>query len=186
MMALLGEALDHIEWKNSFRADGFSASIYTIIVTVTAGLGQTIILGGINVFGYISPSSTAEVINQPSAMKTFFAWCFVGVPMVGYLIGALLMSLYDLEDKMQQISADITARHKAEAEARGEVYISPEEKAALEQEELERKAEEKRVEELKEKCAKKGLNFEEEEKKYQDALAAQKAKAEAKAAKKKR
>ena len=106
--------------------------------------------------------------------------------MVGYLIGAFLMSLYDLEDKMKQISADITARHKAEAEARGEVYISPEEKAALEQEEQERKAEEKRIEELKAKCAKQGLDFAAEEKKYQDALAAQKAKAEAKAAKKRK
>lgn len=106
--------------------------------------------------------------------------------MVGYLLGALLMSFYNLEGKMKQISADITARHKAEAEARGEVYISPEEKAALEQEELERRAEEKRVEELKAKCEKKGLNFEEEEKKYQDALEEKKAKAEAKAAKKKR
>lgn len=186
MMALLGEALDHIEWKNSFRADGFSASIYAVMVTVTAGLGQTIILGGINAFGYISPSSTAEIIKQPAAMQTFFTWCFVGVPMVGYLIGALIMSVYDLEDKMKQISADITARHKAEAEARGEVYISPEEKAALEQEEMERKAEEKRIEELKAKCAKKGLNFEEEEKKYQEKLAADIAKAEAKAAKKKK
>ena len=92
------------------------------------------------------------------------------------------MSFYDLEGKMKQISADITARYKAEAEARGEVYVSPEEKAALEQEELERKSEEKRIEELKAKCVKKGLNFEEEEKKYQDALAANKAKAEAKAA----
>lgn len=186
MMALLGEALDHIEWKNSFRADGFSASVYSIIITVTAGLGQTIILGGINLFGYISPASTAEVISQPPAMQTFFAWCFVGTPMVGYLIGALLMSFYDLEGKMKQISADIAARHKAEAEARGEVYISPEEKEAAEQEELERRAEEKRVEELKAKCAKKGLNFEEEEKKYQDALAAKKAKAQAKADRKKK
>jgi hypothetical protein len=42
------------------------------------------------------------------------------------------------------------------------------------------------VEELKAKCEKKGLNFEEEEKKYQDALEEKKAKAEAKAAKKKR
>lgn len=106
--------------------------------------------------------------------------------MVGYLIGALLMSFYDLEGKMKQISADITARHKAEAEARGEVYVSPEEKAVLEQEEQERKAEEKRIEELKAKCAKKGLDYAVEEKKYQDALAARKARAEAKAAKKKK
>ena len=56
----------------------------------------------------------------------------------------------------------------------------------MEQEEQERKAEEKRIEELKEKCAKKGLNFDEEEAKYQAKLAEAKAKAEAKAAKKKK
>ena len=93
---------------------------------------------------------------------------------------------YDVEEKIPQISADITARHKAEAEARGEVYVSPEEKAAQELAEQERIAEEKRIEELKAKCAKKGLKFEEEEAKYQAKLAEQKAKEEAKAAKKKK
>lgn len=186
MMAMLAEALDHIEWQNGFRADGFSASVNTIIITVSAGIGQSIILGGISAFGYIAPTSNVEVITQPGAVQTFFSWCFVGVPMIGYLIGSLLMLVYDVEDKMPQITADITARHKAEAEARGEVYISPEEKAAIEQEELEKKAEEKRIEELKEKCAKKGLDFQEEERKYQEKLAAQRAKEEAKAKKKKK
>lgn len=184
--AQLAESLDHIEWKNGFRADGFSASVNSIIITVSAGIGQSLILGGINHYGYIAPSVNTEIINQPDAMKTFFSWCFVGVPMVGYLLGALIMTFYDIEARMPQISADITARHKAAAEARGEVYVSPEEKAAIEQEEQERKAEAKRVEELKEKCAKKGLKFEEEEAKYQAKLAADRAKAEAKAAKKKR
>ena len=41
-------------------------------------------------------------------------------------------------------------------------------------------AEEIRVKELREKCAKKGLDFETENKKYLDALAAKKAKAERK------
>lgn len=186
MMAMLAEALDHVEWKNGFRADGFSASVNTIVITVAAGIGQTIILGGISAFGYIAPASNVEVIAQPEAIRTFFSWCFVGVPMVGYLIGSLLMLIFDVENKMPQITADITARHKAEAEARGEVYISPEEKAAIEQEELEKKAEEKRIEELKEKCAKKGLDFQEEERKYQEKLAAQRAKEEAKAKKKKK
>lgn len=180
MAAQMAEALDHIEWKNGFRADGFSASVNSILITVSAGIAQSVILGGINHFDYIAPSSAAEIINQPDAMKTFFAWCFVGVPMVGYLLGSLIMTFYDIEKKMPQISADITARHKAEAEARGEVYVSPEEKAAIEQEEQERKAEAKRIEELKAKCAKKGLNFEEEEAKYQAKLAEEKAKAEKK------
>lgn len=186
MAAMLAEALDHIEWKNGYRADGFSASVVSIIITVTAGIGQSIIIGGISAFGYIAPESTTQMINQPDAMKTFFSWCFVGIPMIGYLIGSLLMLRYDVEEKLPQISADITARHKAEAEARGEIYISPEEKATLELAEQERIAEEKRIEELKEKCARKGLNFADEEAKYQAKLAEQKAKEEAKAAKKKK
>ena len=175
--AQLAEALDHIEWKNGFRADGFSASVNSILITVMAGVGQSIIIGGINHFGYIAPSSNTEMITQPVAMQSFFNWCFVGIPMIGLLLGAFIMTFYDIETKIPQISADIIARHKAEAEARGEVYISPEEKAAMEQEEQERKAEEKRIEELKAKCAKKGLNFEEEEAKYQAKLAEAKAKA---------
>ena len=185
MAAQLAEALDHIEWKNGYRADGFSASVYSIIITVAAGAAQTILLAGISGLGYITPTSAADVITQPAALQTFFKWCFVGVPMIGYLIGSLLMIRFDVEEKMPQISADITARHKAEAEARGEVYYSPEEKAAMEQAEQDKIAEAKRIEELKARCAKKGLNFDEEEAKYQAKLAEKKAKEAAKAAKKK-
>ena len=183
MAAQLAEALDHIEWKNSYRADGFSASVYSIIITVAGGIAQSVLLGGISAFGYIAPASAAEVIAQPAALQTFFKWCFVGVPMVGFLIGSLLMIPFDVEDKIPQISADITARHKAEAEARGEVYYSPEEKAAMEQAKQDKIAEAKRIEELKNKCVKRGLNFDEEEAKYQAKLAEKKAKEEAKAAK---
>ena len=87
---------------------------------------------------------------------------------------------------MQQRVRDFIKRRKAEAEARGIVYISSEERAAMEQEEQDRKAEEKRIEELHERCRKKGLNFDEEEAKYQKKLADKKAKEEAKRKKKER
>ena len=103
--------------------------------------------------------------------------------MLGYLIGALLQVFFDVEKLTPQIQADIAARHRAEAEARGEVYYSPEEKAAMELAEQEKIAEEKRFEELKAKCEKKGLNFAEEEAKYQAKLAEKKAKAAAREAK---
>lgn len=175
--AMLAEALDHIEWQNKFRTDGFSASTRSVIITVAAGIGQSIILGGISLFGYIAPNSNTQIITQPAAMQNFFTWCFVGVPMIGYAIGSLLMLRFDVEKKMPQISADIAARHRAEAEARGETYYSPEEKAAMELAEQEKISEEKRIEELKAKCAKKGLRFEDEEAKYQAKLAGKKAKA---------
>ena len=183
MAAMMAEALDHIEWQNKFRADGFSASMQSIIITVAGGIGQSIILGGISVFGYIAPASNTQVITQPAAMQNFFTWCFVGIPMIGYAIGSLLMLRFDVETKMPQITADITAYHRAEAEARGETYYSSEEKAAMELAEQEKIAEAKRIEELKVKCAKKGLNFAEEEAKYQQKLAEKKAKQAAKAAK---
>lgn len=186
MAAFLAEAMDHIEWKNGYRVDGFTASVNTIIVTIAAGIGQSIILGGLNLFGYVSPASigaTAEtVINQPASARNFMTWMYVGVPMIGYLIIALIFSLYDLEDKLPQITKDITARHKAEAEARGEVYLTAEEKEAIEIAEQEKKAEEIRIRELQEKCAKQGLSFQEEEAKYQARLAEKKAKEEAKKA----
>ncbi len=137
MAALTAEAMDHIEWKNGYRADGFSAAVFSIIMTVSSGIGQSILLGGISAFGYIAPVSNTQVIEQPTAMKLFFSVCFVGVTALGYLLGALIMSFYDVEKNMPQISADITARHKAEAEARGEVYLSMEERAAIEEAEQE-------------------------------------------------
>ncbi len=176
MAALTAEAMDHIEWKNGYRADGFSAAVFSIIMTVSSGIGQSILLGGIAAFGYVVPASNTQVIAQPAAMKMFFSVCFVGVTALGYLLGALIMSFYDVEKNMPQISADITARHKAEAEARGEVYLSMEERAAIEEAEQEKQAEAKRIEELKAKCAKKGLDFAAEEAKYQAKLAAKNAK----------
>lgn len=126
MAAFLAEAMDHIEWKNHYRADGFIASMNTIIITISAGIAQTLILGGLNASGYISPASIGAtsdtIINQPASTQSFIIWMFVGVEMIGYLIISLIFTFYDLEAKIPQISADITARHKAEAEARGEVW----------------------------------------------------------------
>lgn len=171
MSAQLAESLDHIEWKNGYRADGLSASIYSILMTVSAGVAQSILLAGINGLGYIAPASSTQVIEQSPAVKFFFTFCFVGASCIAFLIGSLLMMKFDVEDKMPQISADLTARHRAEAEARGEVFVSMEERAAREEAEQERLAEEKRIEDLRARCEKKGLSFEAEEAKYQAKLA---------------
>ena len=180
MSAMLAEALDHIEWKNGVRVDGFSAAIYSIIMTVFQGIGQSILLGGINLFGYINPENVEQHIAQPLAMKYFFIFTFVGMSLIAFVAIAIILRKYDLEKMIPQISAEINARRKAEAEARGEVYCTPEELAEQEKAENDRLAEENRVRELREKCAKKGLSFDEEEAKYQK----KKAEAEAKAAKK--
>ena len=86
-----------MEAKNGFRADGFSASVNSIILTVVQGIGQTILLAGISAFGYITPDSTAQIISQTDAIQIFFRWSFVGLPMIGYLICAVIMFFYRIE-----------------------------------------------------------------------------------------
>ena len=185
MAAQIAESLDHIEYSNKFRADGCSASIYSVIITVCTGIASSILLGGISALGYQAPTSTVQEIVQNEGVRSFFTFCFFGTPLISAAVSAVIMLFYKVEDEMPQITAGISAFHRAEAEARGEVYVSPEEKAGLEQEENDRIAEENRLKELKAKCEKKGLNFEEEEARYQAKLAEKKEKAEAKAAKRK-
>lgn len=94
MAALLAEALDHVEAVNGFRADGFSTSVNSIILTLVQGIGQTIILAGISIFDYITPESTSQIIEQPEGIQSFFCWSFAGIPMVGYAICAVIMFFY--------------------------------------------------------------------------------------------
>lgn len=100
MASLLAEALDHVEAVNGFRADGFSASVNSIIQTVVVGLAQTLLLAGINTFGYIAPESTVQIVTQPETVQNFFVWCFAGVPMIGYAICAIIIAFYNAETKM--------------------------------------------------------------------------------------
>ncbi len=76
-------------------------------------------------------------------------------------------------------------RQKAQALANGEEWIEPEERLRREEEEANRLADEARRAELKAKCEKKGLNYEEEEGKYQAKLAEKAQKKEAAQAAKK-
>lgn len=186
MIAMLADAMDHVEWKSGFRVDGVSMSIYTIIFTVAAGVAQGLFNLGLNVSGYIPPAADGTWVEQTQTVKNFFVFGYQGLYAIGMVIVFILFLIWKLDKELPQIQADIIARHKAEAAAEGRVWLSTEEQAAIEQKENDRLAEENRIRELKEKCQRKGLNFEEEEEKYQKKLAEKKAKEEAKKAKKKK
>lgn len=176
IVAYMAEAMDHVEWRSGFRCDGLTATFTNVAVTVMAGLTTSIFNAGLNSKGYVPPAADGSWVAQNADVQGFLTNCVALVPAVCFAIMLVCAYLFKVEDMMPQISADIAKRRKAEAEARGEVYISPEEKAAIEQEKENQIAEEKRIEELKERCARKGLNFEEEEAKYQAKLAAKAAK----------
>ena len=90
----IAEALDHVERKNGFRADGFSASVNSIGQTTVMGLAQTILLFGINYLGYIAPDDVSQIITQSGLVRGFFSLCFAGIPLAGYIISAVIILIF--------------------------------------------------------------------------------------------
>ena len=184
LMSMLADALDHVEWVNGFRCDGFSSSVYSIILTVAAGVSIGLFNLFLGIVDYIPPMADGSFVTQTASVQNYFIIGYFVVPAIGAFLVGFLCSFYKVDKELPQIQKEIMERHRAEALARGEEYVSPEEQLVREQVEQERIAETKRIEELKAKCAKRGLNFDDEEAKYQAKLAAEKEKTEKKNKKK--
>lgn len=192
-MALFADALDNLEWKNGFRCDGIAMSAYSVIITAAAGLVTGIFNGGLWAADYIAPE-TVEVMpaltdaiqkiitnadgtfsviyNQPEAVTTVFILFFVGLEAVAGLVYAVMLLPVTVEKTVDKKLVIIRARQRAACEARGEVWAEPEVRAAEEQKRLDVEAEEYYRKELKERCQKKGLDYEAELQKHEDALRA--------------
>ena len=138
-------------------------------------------------------------IDQSDAVKTAFVIFFVGIEAIAGFVFALMLMPVTVEKTIDKKQAIIRARQKAECEARGEVWIEPEIRAAEEQKKMDEEAEEAYRKELKERCEKKGLDFDAELQKHiaatetkeakrieNERKAAEKAEAKAKKAKEKR
>lgn len=168
ILAMLADCLDHMEAKNGFRCDGLVMSIYSSIMIASSPLGTGIINGLLGLFGNVQGSVVSYI------------WIETGA----YALAAIVMIFFGVEKFLVGDRRAVLARQKAEAEAAGIEWVEPEERLRREEAEYDRLAEEARKAELADYCEKKGLSFEEEEKKYQDKLAAKRAKAEARAKKK--
>ncbi len=179
-LALLADILDHQEAKHKLRTDGFTMTIYGAIMAGMTGIATGIMNGVIGGVGY-----TGTNVSSP-AIQTALTWIFIGGETLCYAVIAVIFIFMNVEKFSDQDHKTIIENQKAEALANGEEWIEPEERLRIEEAEAEAAAEEQRKTELKAKCEKKGLNYEEEESKYQAAQAEKKRIAEEKAAAKKK
>lgn len=178
-LALLSDVQDHLEAKNGFRSDGFTMSVYGAIMVGMSGLGSGIINALLGIGGY-----NASLPVQSEATQTALVICYLVVELACYAIIAVMLMFLTVEKHIDEDHQIILETQKARVLEAGGEWIEPAERLRMEQEEADRIAEEARIEELKAKCAKKGMSFEAEEAKYQAKLAAKKAKEEARQAKK--
>ena len=130
-------------------------------------------------------------------IKDFMTLCFYLFDIILSATVIVLLPFVNVEKKMPTINAELLRRKKEAVLAKGGTWIEPEEQDRIEREQAAKEHEENRIADLRELCAKKGLDFEtennkylaaeaEKEKKREEKEAKKKAKQEAKAAKKKK
>ena len=168
-LALMANVLDHQEAVHGIRTDGFSMAVYGSIMVAMSGICNGIIVG-------LDNAVAGDAAKQ--FLHTFLAF---GVEGICYVVIAILFLFMNVERFTNVDNKAIVADQKAEVLAANGNWIEPDERLRLEEEENNRLVEEARVAELKEKCEKKGLNFEEENAKFLE----KKAEADKKAADKK-
>ena len=178
-MALFADGLDHLEWKSGVRSDGVAMSIYNILAVATIGVSTSLFNALISKAGYVAPKLVDGVTvaaQQSQAVKNMITFSFVGLETITGVILAVLLIFLTVEKTLSRKQAKIREYQRAEAEARGEEWISPEARAAEEEAKYLRENETAFEAALKEKCAAKGLDFEKELANYQKAAAEKAAK----------
>lgn len=181
-LALLADVLDHQEAVNGFRTDGLTMTIYGAIMAGMAGIATAILNGILSAVGYTAPVGELGQFFPTKDMQTAMKWIFIGGETICYGVIVILFVFMGVEKFSKFDHKAIVKDQKAVAEAEGREYEDPATVLARQEAEFNVKADEERKANLKAKCEKKGLNFEEEEAKYQQAKADKEAAAAAKKA----
>ncbi len=167
-LSLLADILDTIEYKRGFRVDGLSGSVYAVLATVCFGISSGVFNWVLAKTGYVAPVEvSAGVYNvQNELCQRAITWSFVGVEAVSGIVLAVMVACITVEKGLDKVTAGLMERKKAQAEAAGIEWIDPVEAAKREKEETKAAAQEERIRKLREKCQRKGLDFESENAKY--------------------
>ena len=161
--ALTASCFDSVEHSSGYRLEGLLAvgiigTLRNVLYAPMAGLYEKIL----TVVGFDANSTGF----QPAAALTVLGIAFYGVELLGALINIIILPFVDIEKRLPQINADLKERKKQAILARGEEWIDPDELERQEKEKAEQEAEANRIRDLKERCEKKGLDFEAENAKY--------------------
>ncbi len=164
-VTLLCYAFDSVEHKSGLRLEGLlGVSIITALQNLlyapfAGGYESSILkLGFVDVVGVV-PSQ--EVI-------AFMSGAFYLTDVVLGLAYVILLPFMDVEKHLPTINRELTECRKQKALAEGVEWIEPEELERREREEAERQHELDRIQDLRERCERRGLDFDTENQKYLD------------------
>ncbi len=160
---LLCYAYDSVEYQSNIRLEGL---LGVAIITAIQQLIYAPFAGGFESGILKLGFADVEGIIPSIEVIRFMTMSFYLFDIILAAVVVITLPFVDVEKHMDEISTELIRRKKEAVEARGEVWISPEEAERLESEAAEKQREEDRIADLKEYCRKKGLDFEEENRKY--------------------
>ena len=160
---LMCYAFDSIEYKSHLRLEGMmgiaviTAIQWLIYAPFAGGFESGILkLGFVDAVGVVPSTEVTQFMTM-----SFYLFDIIMAAAV-----VILLPFVDVEKHLPEINTELLDRKKQAVLARGEAWVDPEEQQRLEDEEAERIHEEHRIEDLKARCAKKGLDFDTENAKY--------------------
>ena len=98
-------------------------------------------------------------IQQPDSTLNVISFLFVGLEVITGIISAVLLAFVNVEKTLTKKQTIIRERQKKACEDSGKVWVEPEVQIEMEQKAADEEAEEIYRKELKERCEKKGLDY---------------------------
>lgn len=156
-------AYDSVEQKSGFRLEGLLGvaiigALQNVIYAPFAGGYESSILK----LGFVD----AQGVVPNDSVISFMAMAFYLFDIIVATAYLILLPFVDVEKKLPAINAELLERQKQAVLAKGGEWVEPEELERREHEAAEAAREQDRISDLKERCARKGLDFDTENEKY--------------------
>ena len=156
-------AFDSIEYKSHIRLEGLLgvaiiSAVQALIYAPFAGGFESSILS----MGFVD----VEGVIPSVEVTRFMTLAFYLFDIILAAVVVILLPFVDVEKHLPVINAELLRRKKEAVLAKGEEWIEPEDAERIERDRLEKETEENRIQDLKERCLRKGLDFEKENERY--------------------
>lgn len=114
-MSLIADILDTIEYKNGFRVDGISGSVYTVITTVSQGISTSIFNILLSKTGYVAPYEVSPGVfnTQTADCQSAISWCFLGFEAIAGIVLAVTVSQIKVENGLPEVISGLMQRKKS-------------------------------------------------------------------------
>jgi GPH family glycoside/pentoside/hexuronide:cation symporter len=105
---LIADTVDYGEWKNGVRSEGFLSAAASFGAKFGTGLGGAFAAWVLGASGYVG-----DAVEQTKTVLAAIRFNFIIAPIIGCVIGILLMAFYMLDKQAPQMLKELEARRQS-------------------------------------------------------------------------